>query len=111
MQENNFTIPPELLEACTIKPEQLNAFKIETQEGRSMNEYKYEELEMINTLGDAKHCLDFMKAPDKELYFIYVNRHLFATFTDEINALIIHDMMHLHFNEYLHLYEAQEGET
>ena len=72
-----------------------------------MKEYKYEELELINVLGGAKYCYEFMKAPEKELYFIYVNGAKFATFEDHKNALIIHDMMQNHFAEYAHIYEAQ----
>lgn len=72
-----------------------------------MKEYKFEELERINVLGGAKYCYEFMKAPEKELYFIYVNGALFATFEDYKNALIVHDMMQNHFKEYSHIYEAQ----
>ena len=70
-----------------------------------MKEGNFNECEIINCLGDDKHNFLLLKEPETEIYYILVNGRYFAEFAAYTDALIVHDMLHLHFNNYLHIYE------
>ena len=69
---------------------------------------EFGECEIINCLGDDKYNYLFLRDPEKDIYYILINGVYFAQFDEYKNALIVHDMMSLHFKEYLHIYEQEE---
>lgn len=65
-------------------------------------------LEIINVLNNNEDQFLLLRVPDQDTHYIYRNGKKFATFENGIDALIVHDMLVLHFDKYTHLYKGEE---
>lgn len=95
-------------QALEIEPQEIGFyfFRPASDPNQSPDPCEVEGLEILNALGNAEHNFLLLKEPTREVFYIYLDGRKFATFDDEIHAVIIADMMQLHLKDYYHMLEG-----